>query len=312
LDKNERQKINIVSKYVIDSFTQGDWLTLGQITGRLDDIQSHARLLRSMYFGDDDYESCATGVLSAIFENSTYLINEVIEFFSIDQWYKQQDPEKFNRIFQRTSYANSDFWIPGYIRLFVSHLSSNKKRVSDMKSALFRWGISSFVAHEDIEPTREWQEEIEAALESMDIMLAVVEPGFKDSDWCAQEIGYSLGRKVDIISLRVGMDPFGFFGKYQGLQIKGRMPSEAANDVAAIIMRKPKFREKMLAGMAKSLSSMDSREKIETVGILDSWSIVTEVQLKELLEGISLSDSEKVELDSILNRVGAFKNYIPF
>lgn len=85
---------------------------------------------------------------------------------------------------------------------------TDKGRMSAMKSALTSWGISSFVAHEDIQASREWRDEVEAGLETMQVMVAVVQPGFKESDWCAQEVGYALGRKIDIIPVRAGVDPF--------------------------------------------------------------------------------------------------------
>jgi len=42
-----------------------------------------------------------------------------------------------------------------------------------LQSSLRRFGISAFVAHVDIDPTKEWQDEIEAALFSMDALAAI-------------------------------------------------------------------------------------------------------------------------------------------
>jgi hypothetical protein len=48
--------------------------------------------------------------------------------------------------------------------LFLSHLASLKVTVGKLKLSLRKYAISGFVAHEDIDPTKEWQDEIEAAL----------------------------------------------------------------------------------------------------------------------------------------------------
>ena len=40
---------------------------------------------------------------------------------------------------------------------------------------------------------------------------------FQDSDWTDQEIGFAMGRKKPIVSVRMGTDPYGFIGKYQGI-----------------------------------------------------------------------------------------------
>jgi hypothetical protein len=179
-----------------------------------------------MGFGDDDYDYCVAEVLDKIFTQDSSLIPDVIDHFDIDLWYQQKDLEKYRRVFLDSTVSSADFWTDGYLKLFISHLSSNKARMSAMKASLAKWGISAFIAHEDIEPSRKWMDEVETGLETMEVMVTVVEPGFRDSDWCDQEVGFALGRKIDIIPLRAGLDPYGFFGKFQGIQIKGKYPED--------------------------------------------------------------------------------------
>jgi hypothetical protein len=183
--------------------------------------------------------------------------------------------------------------------------------MSQLKSALDQWGVSAFVAHVDIEPSREWRNEVEAGLETMDAMLAVVEPGFKDSDWCCQEVGYALGRKVEVLPICAGLDPFGFFGKYQGIQVKGKTPSQAAERVIGTLIKKPKHRSQLLQSIGKSFAGLQFEKKVQLVKILDDWSVVTDEQLKALLERISLSEFEKKQLNNIIIRVKAFETPKP-
>ena len=86
-----------------------------------------------------------------------------------------------------------------------------------LKDALRYYGISAFVAHEDIHPTKEWQDEIENALSTMDGFVALMTSGFHNSDWTDQEVGYALARAVPIIAMRLERDPYGFLGKFQAL-----------------------------------------------------------------------------------------------
>lgn len=307
MDTSERKKVAVITKYIIESFTDSDWYSLGQVTGKLKIITGHSRLFRSLSFGDDDYPYCVAEVLDAIFSEDSKLIPEVVDYFDIDLWYQQKDPEKHKKIFVSSAIKSADFWKDGYIRIFVSHLSSNRERMSTMKLGLANWGISAFIAHEDIEASREWRDEVEAALESMDVLVAVVEPGFKESDWCVQEVGFALGRKTDIIPLRVGLDPFGFFGKYQGIQAKGKNPVHVANEIAQTLLKKPQHRNLLLQSMSKAFASLQSKNKIELMILLDSWSIVTDQQLKALLEQAALSEFERTSLKNLIGRVGAFK-----
>lgn len=307
MDSSERKKVAVIAKYIIESFSNSDWYSLGQVTGKLKVITDHPRLFRSLSFGDDDYPNCVAEVLDTIFSEGSSLIPEVIDYFDIDLWYQQKDPEKHKKIFISSAIKSADFWKNGYVKLFVSHLSSNRERMSAMKLGLANWGISAFIAHEDIEASREWRDEVEAGLESMDILVAVVEPGFKESDWCVQEVGYALGRKIDIIPLRAGLDPFGFFGKYQGIQIKGKYPEKVANEIAQTLLKKPQHRNMLLQSMSKAFATLQSKNKTELIVLLDSWSIITDQQLKALLEQASLSEFERNSLKNIIGRVGAFK-----
>jgi hypothetical protein len=306
MDASERKKATVITKYAADAFTEGDWYTLGQITGKLKLVTDHPRLLRAMGFGDDDYEYWAAQVLDEIFSADTSLIPEVIDHFDIDLWYEQKEPDKFRRLFRTAATPSADFWTEGYLKLFISHLSANKFRMSVIKGRLAQWGVCAFIAHEDIQASREWMNEIEAGLATMDVLVAVVEPGFKESDWCAQEVGYALGRRIDIIPLRAGLDPFGFFGKYQGIQIKGKRPQQVADEIVQIVLRKPKHRGQVLQAMSRSMSSLNSKLKTELIGLLDSWALVKDERLKELLERLSLSEFERSEMQDLIARVGAF------
>jgi hypothetical protein len=307
MNSTDRKKVAVITSYVQESFSESDWYALGQLTGQLAAISKHPRLFRALSFGDDDYAYCAAEVLDKIFSDNEMAIGEVIDHFDIDLWYQQKSPEKYQRLFSAAASASADFWKSGFLRLFVSHLSSNKSRMSVLKAGLATWGISAFIAHEDIEASREWRDEVEAGLETMEALAAVVEPGFKESDWCVQEVGYALGRKVDIIPLRAGLDPFGFFGKYQGIQIKGRLPEQVACDIAQVLLKKPQHREKVLQSMSIAFSTLDSEKKVENISTLDGWSILTEAQLRTVMEQASMSAAEKQKLKNLIARVGAFK-----
>ena len=122
-------------------------------------------------------------VLEKIFSADSSLISDVIDHFDIDLWYQQKEPEKYQRVFVGSTITSADFWKEGYFKMFVSHLSSNRERMSALKVDLDKWGVSAFIAHEDIEASKEWRDEVEAGLETMEVLVAAVEPGFKESDW---------------------------------------------------------------------------------------------------------------------------------
>jgi hypothetical protein len=113
--------------------------------------------------------------------------------------------------------ATKRIWGEAGFRLFLSHKTEVKRETAALKDGLRLFGISCFVAHNDIHPTKAWQEEIENALASMDAFVALMTEGFHDSIWTDQEVGYAVARGVPIIPVRLGKDPYGFIGKFQAL-----------------------------------------------------------------------------------------------
>ena len=79
-------------------------------------------------------------------------------------------------------------WGEGTIRVFISHKAEDKNLANDVKNSFLTYRVASFVAHEDIEPMMEWQLEIERALFSMDLLVALLTPKFSESNWTDQEI----------------------------------------------------------------------------------------------------------------------------
>lgn len=130
--------------------------------------------------------------------------------------------------------ATKRIWGDDGFRVFLSHKSEVKKETAVIKDGLRLFGISCFVAHEDIHPTKAWQDEIENALASMDGFVALMTEGFHDSNWTDQEVGYAVARGVPIIAVRLGKDPYGFIGKFQALSSTWQL---AVEDVVKILIK---------------------------------------------------------------------------
>ena len=130
----------------------------------------------------------------------------------------------------------TQLWGEGAVRVFISHKAECKEVATQLKTCLSSYGIASFVAHEDIKPMQEWQGEMEYALFSMNVLVALLTCEFSESDWTDQEIGVAVGREIPIIPIRMGKDPYGFMGKYQA--IKGSTSSaQIAADIFECILR---------------------------------------------------------------------------
>lgn len=145
-------------------------------------------------------------------------------------------------------------WPQGHFRLFLSHVSLHKTQVSELKDALADYGIAGFVAHEDIQPSLEWQREIELALRSMHALAALVTPDFHASNWTDQEVGWAFGRGVLVVPVRLGADPYGFAGKVQGANGRLEHSKTLASSIVGILLKNPQTHREMRRALVTALS----------------------------------------------------------
>ena len=108
-------------------------------------------------------------------------------------------------------------WGDETIRVFISHTHLHQANAAELQVALSSFGIASFVAHNDIEPTRQWEVEIIKALQSMHILVAFLTDDFKNSAWTDQEVGAAVGRGVPVFPISMGCVPYGFMQRYQAI-----------------------------------------------------------------------------------------------
>jgi hypothetical protein len=199
---------------------------------------------------------------------------------------------------QRLAPSETDvrrLWRDSYFRLFISHVSLHKVQVGELKSSLLDYGVSAFVAHEDIEPSLEWQNEISLALRSMDAVVAILTPDFHSSNWTDQEVGWALGRGVPAIPVRLGTDPYGFLGKIQA--IRGTLDESVslAHSITQTLLKNKQVHGTMRRALVEAF------EKANTVCDLE--------RVTKLILGIdSFGDDEKERLRNACASNGRIAN----
>jgi len=105
--------------------------------------------------------------------------------------------------------------------VFLSYYHENKKIAADVKSELEKVGFSAFLAHEDIEVSKVWRDEIRRHLDSCSALIAIVTTSFSSSVWVNQEIGAVMAQGKPIVSLIFeGAEALpGFLEMFQGIPV---------------------------------------------------------------------------------------------
>jgi hypothetical protein len=197
-------------------------------------------------------------------------------------------------------------WTAEGLRLFLSHTSAQKVDVVHLKRALIALGVSAFVAHEDIEPSLEWQVEIESALRTMDAMAALLTPDFHSSNWTDQEVGFALGQGILVIGVRLPKTPYGFMGKNQGLPGSLKEPVDLAAAIVRVLLERPEtatpMREALVVALERSSSFIATKA---IVNLIVGTTGFTSSQIDRMAAAIQAND----QVDNYLS-INKLKDYI--
>ncbi|MEQ1714816.1 MAG: toll/interleukin-1 receptor domain-containing protein [Hyphomicrobium sp.] len=203
--------------------------------------------------------------------------------------------------------GDSKYWLVDHFRIFISHVHTTKQSAANLKSTLQNYGISSFVAHEDISVSDEWREEIIKSLQTMDGLVAILTKDFVESKWTDQEVGFAVCRDVLVIPLSKSTNPYGFIEKFQALNTNGKSVGDVAEQVFRTICANERTKGRMVQSLAKTISTapnieiaifrLDKLANIPNVDLADWESIRENIRANETL---SASESLIDKLNSIL------------
>lgn len=167
------------------------------------------------------------------------------------------------------------FWKNKYLRVFLCHISIQRKYAAELQEALERFGMSTFVAHNDIEPTTEWQNEIETALSTCEVLIALMHDGFKESNWTSQEVGFAMGRGLPVFSIRFDQDPYGFIGRFQAFNGNGKTVYTLSKEIFEVLFQHKQTRRKMseviVSLFESSYSFQNAKENMALLEQLVTW-----------------------------------------
>lgn len=86
---------------------------------------------------------------------------------------------------------------------FISYNTKDKVLAGRVGKLLEREGQKPFLAHDDIRPTEDWENEILQHLDTCNVLIALITPNFSGSDYANQEVGIIMGKGKLVIPLRL-------------------------------------------------------------------------------------------------------------
>jgi hypothetical protein len=79
-DADVGKQVIALKNHIVAGFNESHWRELGFLTNHLDEIERHPRLLRSLSFGDDDYEGHALSLLQNMVTSDPANLGVIAEY----------------------------------------------------------------------------------------------------------------------------------------------------------------------------------------------------------------------------------------
>ncbi|NJM28974.1 MAG: toll/interleukin-1 receptor domain-containing protein [Rhizobiales bacterium] len=262
-----------------------------------------------------DQSKIADEIRSDLNECATSIQNEFLSAVRIEL-VDENDPD-----FQRSKSASErrqqspdslSIWKQGHVRLFISHRDEHKRKAFELAEALEAFGISSFVAHDTIEATKEWRKEILNGLETMEIMLVFLTDSFHESSYTNQEIGFALGKGVPVISLKLeGKDPPGFVNNEQALRGSLTNPASSSHAVLKLIAdklgRQDRIQSALISAFVESPDYTETKNRFDRMA--SAVERISDSELSSIVAGFQ-ANSQLYNCAHLTSRYERLKRFL--
>lgn len=170
------------------------------------------------------------------------------------------------------------------IRIFMSYKHEDRELAGEFKLNLEHFGFSVFLAHEDIEASRDWQEVILQELKSTDVFVPLLTSRYKESVYTDQESGVAIGRGLPIIPLKVDIDPYGFLDKTQAQKVDPEDIRGCCVEILEVISGYDYLQEKLRKSLIQGFgNSRDFEDAILKSGYLLRQAPYTELEINDII-----------------------------
>ncbi len=139
------------------------------------------------------------------------------------------------------------------LKVFMSYYHTDKRLAGKIRAELQDLGIDVFLAHEDINPSHEWRNEILKELLRCHAFLPVLTRRFHKSEWTDQETGLAIAKRKVVIPLKVDMNPYGFAERYQAFTFSRKRPAESCSRLFRTIQATSKLRSRAVNSLSMPL-----------------------------------------------------------
>jgi len=187
----------------------------------------------------------------------------------------------------------------------MSYKHEDREMAGEFKLNLELFGFSVFLAHEDIEASKDWPEVILHELRSTDVFIPLLTSRYKESQYTDQETGVAIGRGLPIIPLKVDIDPYGFLDKTQAQKVDSEDVRGCCVEILDVISGIDYLQEKLRRSLIQGFgNSMNFEDAILKSGYLLRQVPYTELEINAILRMASQNHANYGSFEACRNIEG--------
>lgn len=146
-------------------------------------------------------------------------------------------------------------------------------------------GFLVFVAHDDIDPSKVWEEEILRQLQSCHVFLLLLSRRFHSSKWTDQETGIAIARGKLVVPLRVDVNPYGFAARYQAFGLGRNKLRTSCLNLFGVLKQEQRTRSRAISSLINAFAgSKDFSDAGDKAELLQECRQMTRRQISGVLE----------------------------
>ena len=126
---DQSKVILALKRCVVDTFEDSNWRELAYITRTHALIENHPRLLRSLHFGDEDYDLNAMDVIPQIINGDPERLRVVEDYVGLDEWLQNSDPRLHAQIYGTGEVSALEDVEEVALRMDIIELSKHVERI---------------------------------------------------------------------------------------------------------------------------------------------------------------------------------------
>ena len=153
------------------------------------------------------------------------------------------------------------------IRVFISYSSKDKKMAGEIARILSILRMKPFLAHDDVEAGEQWKEVVREEIRKCDMLVALVTPNFRKSEYTEQEVGAAWGLKKPVRAILTddkGLS--GFIVDWQGAKYTGHPPA-AAGEIMRFALSERHGKENVVDMLVERLAESESSKESEYLAL---------------------------------------------